>query len=151
MKNLSWRPIIVVAVIVIAVIYVLPTINPTLWPHKKINLGLDLQGGMHLALEVESHKAVESTVERLRLEMRTLMKKERIRHRGIERVEGNKILVNLRDQENLEKFEKLLADQFPGIRIASRSDSGEAPTITLELPDREVDTIKKLAVDCIAL
>ncbi|MEE8480372.1 MAG: hypothetical protein V3T59_03935, partial [Desulfobacterales bacterium] len=46
MKNLSWRVAAIFTVIIIAIIYVLPTIKPTLWPHKKINLGLDLQGGM---------------------------------------------------------------------------------------------------------
>ncbi len=34
------------------------------WPvEKKINLGLDLQGGMHLVLEVETEKAVEFSME----------------------------------------------------------------------------------------
>jgi preprotein translocase subunit SecD len=34
------------------------------WPlEKKINLGLDLQGGMHLVLEVEAEKAVEFSME----------------------------------------------------------------------------------------
>ncbi|MFQ5559745.1 MAG: protein translocase subunit SecD [Nitrospinota bacterium] len=32
--------------------------------NEKIKLGLDLQGGMHLALEVETEKAIESTMER---------------------------------------------------------------------------------------
>ena len=33
----------VFAVIVTAIIYILPSFKPTLWPHKQINLGLDLQ------------------------------------------------------------------------------------------------------------
>ena len=45
----------VIAVIVAAFIYVMPTFKPELWPHKQINLGLDLQGGMHLVLEVRSN------------------------------------------------------------------------------------------------
>ncbi len=50
-------------VILIAIIYVLPTVKPGLWPHKTINLGLDLKGGMHLVLEVDTEKAVENKVE----------------------------------------------------------------------------------------
>ncbi|MCJ7771666.1 MAG: protein translocase subunit SecD, partial [Desulfobacterales bacterium] len=73
MKNFSWRPVLILAVILVAFIYILPTVDmvvnkktePTLWPHKKINLGLDLQGGMHLVLEVDVDKAVASTIERL--------------------------------------------------------------------------------------
>jgi len=86
-------------VICTALIYLLPTVKPTFWPYKKINLGLDLQGGMHLVLEVDTEKAVESTVERISQELRTLMKKQRIRHRGITRVEGNRISVMIRHQE----------------------------------------------------
>ena len=43
----------VLAVIIAAVVYVIPTFKPEIWPHRKINLGLDLQGGMHLVLEVD--------------------------------------------------------------------------------------------------
>ena len=86
MKNFSWRIVLVIMVIMTAIIYILPTLHmriqgeqqPTLWPKKKINLGLDLQGGMHLALEVDTEKAVESTIERIAQELRSLIKKEHI-------------------------------------------------------------------------
>ena len=76
---MSWRLVLTVIVVITAVIYVIPSIRPEIWPHKKINLGLDLQGGMHLVLEVETDKAVESTIERINQEMRELFRKERIR------------------------------------------------------------------------
>ena len=85
MKTLSWRPISVLVVIAAALIYVLPTFRPGMWPHKKINLGLDLQGGMHLVLEVDTDKAVEDTIERLAQELRTSIRKERVRVQGIDR------------------------------------------------------------------
>ena len=61
MNTNSWRPIAVIIVLLTAVVYVLPTIQmavqglkePTLWPKKKINLGLDLQGGIYLVLQVD--------------------------------------------------------------------------------------------------
>ena len=58
MKNLSWRLVIIAAVILAAVVYIAPTIKPGIWPHNKINLGLDLQGGMHLILEVDTEKGM---------------------------------------------------------------------------------------------
>jgi len=78
LKNFSWKLILVFAVIVAAVIHVLPTVEPGLWPHKQINLGLDLQGGMHLVLEVDTAKAVEGQVERIAQEIRDQLRKERI-------------------------------------------------------------------------
>ncbi|NIQ91129.1 MAG: protein translocase subunit SecD, partial [Deltaproteobacteria bacterium] len=78
MKDLRWRAALVLAVFVVALVYLLPTLGkelPEWWvkffPDKKINLGLDLQGGMHLVLEVETDKAVENTVERLAQEMKS--------------------------------------------------------------------------------
>jgi len=147
LKNISWRWVIVAAVIVAALIYVLPTIKPTLWPHKKINLGLDLQGGMHLVLEVDTDKAVESTIERISHEIRSLLKKERIRHIGISRIEGNRIIVKLKNQKDIDGFERLLDKEFKDLRIFSRSMEDQISTVILDLPDRETDQIKKLATE----
>ena len=57
------------------------------WPlEKKINLGLDLQGGMHLLLEVETEKAVEFSMEQ---------RKEDIRHAlGDEDIEVERMILN---------------------------------------------------------
>ena len=73
MKKLSWRNIAILIIIIGSLIYTLPTLNPGIWPHKKINLGLDLQGGMHLVLEVDADKAVASTIERIGQELRRML------------------------------------------------------------------------------
>src|ERR1041384_848564 len=56
-----------------ALLYLLPTFVrslPEWWsnvlPSDKIHLGLDLQGGSHLVLEVKVDKALENNVERVR-------------------------------------------------------------------------------------
>ncbi|HVR95293.1 MAG TPA: protein translocase subunit SecD [Thermoanaerobaculia bacterium] len=60
--NLLWRGLLVVAALVVALVAALPL-------DKKINLGLDLQGGMHLVLQVKTEDALraetESDMERL--------------------------------------------------------------------------------------
>ena len=101
MKNFSWKLVLVFAVIVAAIIYILPSLKPALWPHRQINLGLDLQGGMHLVLEVDTQKAIESTVERISQEIREQLRKERIRHVAIDRVEGTKISAQIKKGEGL--------------------------------------------------
>ena len=62
MKTFNFKTVSVVCVILAAVVWMLPTFFDC-WPHKKINLGLDLQGGMHLVLEVQNIKAVEVEVD----------------------------------------------------------------------------------------
>jgi len=145
LKNLSWKLILVLTVIIVAVIYTLPTIKPAMWPHKKINLGLDLQGGMHLVLEVETEKAVESTIDRITHELRGVLRKNQIRYLSIDRVDGVKIFLRMQGKENVEKFENLLNKEFKELRIISKSTDDEVLTIVMDLPDTETKHIKKLA------
>ena len=146
MKNLSWRLIIIVAVILVATIYVIPTFRPGSWPHKKINLGLDLQGGMHLVLEVDADKAVENTIERMGQEMREMLRKERIRTVGFERINAAKLAVKVPDTE-ADRLDELLDQEFRDLRIVKRSDTEGVREVVLDLPEKESDHIRKLAVD----
>ena len=104
MKNISWKLVLIFAVVITAIIYILPTLKADLWPHKKINLGLDLQGGMHLVLEVDSGKAVESTAERISQEIRERLKQKRLRNVSVDRIEGTRISAKVKKAENIDKF-----------------------------------------------
>ena len=57
-RDLRWKLAIIVLVIGLSAWFTFPL-------GQRINLGLDLQGGMHLVLEVEAEKAVDSTTDRL--------------------------------------------------------------------------------------
>jgi preprotein translocase subunit SecD len=57
-RDLRWKLAIIVLVIGLSVWFTFPL-------GQRMNLGLDLQGGMHLVLEVEAEKAVDSTIDRL--------------------------------------------------------------------------------------
>jgi preprotein translocase subunit SecD len=62
-KNVRWRVFLIVAVLALAVWAFYP-------PQQKVNLGLDLRGGVHLVMRVQTDAALrietETTVERLR-------------------------------------------------------------------------------------
>jgi len=147
LKNFSWKLVLVFVTLVAAIIYVLPSLKPALWPHNQINLGLDLQGGMHLVLEVDTEKALESTVERISQEIREQLKKERIRNITIDRVGGIKISAQIKNEESIEKFQALLDDQFKDLRELSNNKVDGVQTIMLDIPDSDRDQIEKLAVD----
>ena len=144
---MSWRPVSVLVVIVAAIIFVLPTIRPGMWPHKKINLGLDLQGGLHLVLDVDTDKAVEDTIERLAQELRPSLRKERVRVHSIGRLENNRIAIKVEGEENITNFNKLLDAEYKDIRLAGTSELGGMKTFALELPEDEAENIKRLAAE----
>ncbi len=147
MKNISWKLVLVFAVLIAAIIYILPTLKADLWPHKKINLGLDLQGGMHLVLEVETAKAVESTAERISQEIREQLKKKRLRNVSVDRVEGTMISAFVKKEENIAKFKALLDDNFRDLRKISEQTNNGTYTVVMGLTDNDRDHIEKLAVD----
>ncbi len=146
MKNFSWKLILVFAVIVATLIYVLPTFKPELWPHKQINLGLDLQGGMHLILEVDTFKAVEDQVERISEEIRDQLRKEQLRKVTLDRIDGNRISAKIENPEALEQFNAILKKDFDFLQRKLRTEA-DVSTIILEMPVKEAEEIEKLAVD----
>ncbi len=64
-KSLNWRLPLIAAVIAVALYYAIPPFDPDgSGPREgKIKLGLDLQGGMHLVLRVDTAKLAESARE----------------------------------------------------------------------------------------
>ena len=70
-RYLGIRIAVVVAVIAAAVWYLYP-------PRRTINLGLDLQGGIHLVLGVDVDKALASAAERAAVDLRAALEKKGI-------------------------------------------------------------------------
>src|SRR4249919_299531 len=74
MKKIGGRLALLALVVVASVVFFLPSYPPlykalpywlrAVLPNKGITLGLDLQGGIHLVLEVEEDRAVEIAVDR---------------------------------------------------------------------------------------
>ena len=67
LKSIRIRAAVTIVLCLAALVYLAPSLTsdlPDTWkkylPTDRIHLGLDLQGGMHLVLEVETAKAVES-------------------------------------------------------------------------------------------
>ncbi len=154
MKITSWRHIIVVIVLLTAVVYVLPTIQmalqempaPTLWPKKKINLGLDLQGGMHLVLEVDTDKAVENAVDRSFEELRGFVRKNHIRVRGVRRSGATTIVITLRPEAEPEEAQGLIADEFRDYTVTAATANGDQ-TVKMVFKAEEIDRVKKMAAE----
>ncbi|MGH9819706.1 MAG: protein translocase subunit SecD, partial [Pyrinomonadaceae bacterium] len=75
-RGVAVRLTIFLVAMLVSVVYLAPTFIsklPSWWgtflPTEKIHLGLDLQGGSHLVLEVKVDKAIENNVERIKGEI----------------------------------------------------------------------------------
>ncbi len=152
----TWRGVTNIVVLVSAFIYLLPTFNANIWPHKKINLGLDLQGGMHLVLEVQTEKAVETTIERTIDELKQELRKRDIKHLGISvgvssgvisSSEKRNITVELEGDDNLKGFNNIVTENFNDFEILSTTSDSNKHKVVLSLPEEESANIQKMATE----
>jgi preprotein translocase subunit SecD len=146
----------VILVMAIAVIFVLPTFvmyskgqnEPLIWPHKKINLGLDLQGGVHLVLEVEIQKAIENLLDSKIYDLKKDLIQKQIVPRNIARQNGqNAILVSLESSDQSSSLEEILKKEFPELEIKNRNTDSGNYNFSIGLLNKEEERIKRNAVD----
>lgn len=136
-KDLKWKIPLILAMILGAVWLAYPL-------KEKIALGLDLQGGMHLTLEVQVEKAVEASLERMVDDIK--------RDAGSEDVEIDKIttdfetyeigvrMVDAVDQPQVEK----IMENYPFLEKKQTSPDGLK--LNFQLTADQAEKIRKNAV-----
>jgi preprotein translocase subunit SecD len=153
LRNLKWRLIVYGAVTVFAVLLFLPTLTPELpaWfykiiPTEKVHLGLDLQGGMHLILEVQAEKAIESYVERVKNNLRDDLRDKAVPVGKLEREKSNQIVLEVSGEKG--KWEKILSQRYGFMQELSSTalDKG-IWRVVLVLDSRQAEQIRKGAID----
>lgn len=78
---------------------------------QPMKLGLDLSGGVHFLLEVDLASAVAVRLEGDLQEIKTVLRKERIRYRSFE-LKGNQIIGQFRDIEQVKKATALIRNSY---------------------------------------
>ncbi|MGP0594975.1 protein translocase subunit SecD [Nitrospira sp. T9] len=153
MKKLRGRLFLLFVVTVVSVILALPSF-PGLFQslpdgvkrvlsHRGLSLGLDLQGGIHLVLEVEEERAVQIAVDRIRKAVEDLLKDKAIVVEGVRREGSKMIVITLQEEADGEKVRTLLDEAFPNFE--SQNSSGTR--LEYELRPTEVDRIKTSAIN----
>ncbi len=115
--GLKFKGIFVLGVLVASLVNLMPTYqaykpggSPRTIKHK-VNLGLDLQGGMYLDVEVDTAAAVERMLDRLAEEVEDLLLEKLIDYNTVER-RGEEVEISLAPGERVdwkdESFERLL-------------------------------------------
>jgi len=117
-----------------------------LFPSEGLHLGLDLQGGTHLVLEVKVEKALQNNMERLRDDLVNLFKERAIPITNITLAPDNKILVRVPSQSS-QKVRDLIRSEAPNLVLVSSQSGAEGAEILLGLQERELRTIRDDAVE----
>ena len=153
-KNLGWRGAISAVLIVIALVYLTPSLSkelPPWWssllPREKIHLGLDLQGGMHLVLEVEAKKAVENHLERVVEDLKHDLRTKKIRYLELTRRDTEGLDIILMRAEDREKFDDLVVTNYSDFEIGQGSNREKGLALELTLSLGATNQIMKMATD----
>ena len=103
---------------------------PGFIPGGQLVLGLDLQGGAHLLLQVERESIVDVRLEDLRASLRATLREERIGYTGLT-VDGLTVQARLRDAEQADAARTALADLIAP--LPGGFGSGGVPVTEIEL------------------
>jgi preprotein translocase subunit SecD len=153
MQSMKWRSLLYAAIIAVALVYLLPTfvtMPPGLekyLPKDKIALGLDLQGGMHLVIEVDTEKALANNLERYASDLEEYLYNEKIPFDSIKVASGNVIEAIITEADAKEKMRQLLQKNFPMLTEQKADETKDGVTFSLLINPKEAAQLKKTATE----
>jgi preprotein translocase subunit SecD len=143
MPRYLWvRIVVVVAVIVASVVMVAPRD----WrgqPRRPINLGLDLQGGIHLVLGVDLDKGIENVLDRMAGDLRTALQRKGIGAQ-VTRLGRTGLTVQLASPQAFQEAQQALA---AFLEFDTRSQDPAAGRIELALKEKVLNERRNSFVD----
>jgi preprotein translocase subunit SecD len=119
--NLKYKVTFILVVVVLCLYFVLglPTFPTSLAQVKanfanQIKLGLDLQGGTHLILQVQVQEAVAQETDQTVDRLTTAMRAKNIHYDEVRRVDDTHVIVRNVASSDLSQFRDLIHDQYEG-------------------------------------
>jgi protein-export membrane protein SecD len=157
-----WKIISIVLAAILAFLFAAPNLLtqeqldalPNWLPKNQLVLGLDLQGGAHILLQVERQSLVDDRLETLRDDARRLLREDRIGYTGLNTTD-NGVQVRIRDTAQLEAARNKLNEltnfvsdgsTFGGGRREVEMNVASDGLITLSLTEQGLDARVRSAV-----
>jgi preprotein translocase subunit SecD len=112
---------------------------------KPMALGLDLRGGVHFLLEVDTEDVKKTAVERYVTDLPAFLRKENIRYTG-RRSSGDAAVLEFADAATLDAARSALGKEFKELALSS-PDGAATPTLEARLSEVEGKAILQRAVE----
>ena len=143
----------IISVIFIGIYFFLPNLtffnNSKFFSEKRVNLGLDLQGGSYLLLEIDSNPLIEQRLQAKSLEVRRELRKNNIQYKNFSFSKNS--LVFTFDEKQKETLDKILNERSVNSNIKTGGKEFEIiyenNIIKLIFTKENVNLIKKNALD----
>jgi preprotein translocase subunit SecD len=149
LKIKTWQIALVALICIAGILFALPNVfsrsaldsYPSWLPRSALNLGLDLQGGSHLVLEVEVEQMIGERLTGLVDEVRAKLRSEKIGYTGLKSA-GGVVEVQLTNPETLGRATELIREIDRQLEIVTTPDG----RIEARLGDTARDALTKSAV-----
>ncbi|MBU0945945.1 MAG: protein translocase subunit SecD [Proteobacteria bacterium] len=142
-----------IVIVILSIITIIPSFyasTPDWWNKymapEGLRLGLDLQGGMHLVLQVNLDKAEEDSLELAATELKDSLQEQSISAVRTKSDPGT-VLFTLPNSSAVDTVTSVVADSFPNINVKVDTKEGSFPKIFITLKDSEIDFIRTHAVE----
>ena len=148
MKILSIKNIIAAFILAFSIIYSLPTFFSDVpdWltsiNAKKMNLGLDLKGGVHFLMEVDLDEVTSSKSKKLSSDLRSQLRKEKLRYRNFN-YQSKSISIEFFDAVNYKKAEELINNTYQNTFEISRNDGNQ---MLLSISEKTLNELRIAAI-----
>jgi len=150
-RDLKFRFGIIILLTIGALFALVPSVSnniPDWWKNSihKVKLGLDLQGGMHLMLEVQAEKAVESYLQRTKSDVEAFLKTKGILVVAASR---EKLAIHIKFVEAADKksVATLVTERYPDLKILKNSHKEGHGELVLTLSGKRMAAMERAAVD----
>ena len=138
--KLNYRVVLFAFALLFGIVFSIPSLVQS-EQGKKITLGLDLQGGLHMLLGVKSEVAIESKLKSMAASVKYILDDEDIIFDDL-RLNDDEISFELLDNDDLEKSKTYLKKELEGMTILN---TGLKFSITMTI--EEIERTKKNAIN----
>lgn len=109
-----------------------------------MKLGLDLSGGVHFLLEVDMEKAIDTRLNVYEGEVKSLLRKERIRYRSLPKAE-NAVQLGFSDEGTLSTAQALIRKNFTDFELTSSERNGQQ-VLRLAITETKLAEIREYSI-----
>ena len=113
---------------------------------QPMKLGLDLRGGVHFLMEVDTKAAVTNRQNGVLQDLRRKLREEEIRYSSVLVEEDQSISLKLNDQESLDNAKDFVKKSYSQFEISSKGLQS-SPILSLYLSEEEIAKIESDALD----
>jgi len=140
MKTLNFRVVLFAFALIFGIVFSIPSLTQS-ESGKKITLGLDLQGGLHMLLGVKSDVAIESRIKSIAANIKYLFDDAEIIFDDLRIAEDGTISFELLDSDDVAKAKALIREEIKGITLQQNGMK-----FTVKLTPEEIARTKQNAI-----